>query len=66
MRLDRNGPAFAVFVGPSERPIGGAIGGISESLNTGDSIFFRADADHGFANRTNAPCEYIMIISRRS
>ncbi|MFE5288389.1 helix-turn-helix domain-containing protein [Nocardia sp. NPDC056611] len=43
-----------------------AIGGITETLNTGDSIFFQADADHGFANRTNAPCEYIMIISRRS
>lgn len=43
-----------------------AIGGISETLNTGDSMFFQADADHGFANRTNAPCEYIMIISRRT
>jgi transcriptional regulator with XRE-family HTH domain len=43
-----------------------AIGGISETLNTGDSLFFRADADHGFANRTNAPCEYIMVISRRT
>jgi transcriptional regulator with XRE-family HTH domain len=43
-----------------------AIGGISETLNTGDSVFFQADADHGFANRTNAPCEYIMVISRRT
>ncbi|MFI6956803.1 helix-turn-helix domain-containing protein [Nocardia sp. NPDC050408] len=43
-----------------------AIGGISETLNTGDSLFFQADADHGFANRTNAPCEYIMVISRRT
>ncbi|WP_327139021.1 helix-turn-helix domain-containing protein [Nocardia sp. NBC_01327] len=43
-----------------------AIGGIIETLNTGDSLFFQADADHGFANRTNAPCEYIMIISRRT
>jgi uncharacterized cupin superfamily protein len=43
-----------------------AIGGIIETLNTGDSLFFRADADHGFANRTNAPCEYIMVISRRT
>ncbi|WP_255359491.1 XRE family transcriptional regulator [Nocardia sp. NRRL WC-3656] len=42
------------------------IGGISETLNTGDSLFFQADADHGFANRTNAPCEYIMVISRRT
>ncbi|MGW5728181.1 helix-turn-helix domain-containing protein [Nocardia beijingensis] len=43
-----------------------AIGGVSETLNTGDSLFFQADADHGFANRTNAPCEYIMFISRRT
>ncbi|GAB4589367.1 helix-turn-helix domain-containing protein [Nocardia sp. IFM 10818] len=41
------------------------IGGASETLNTGDSLFFQADVDHGFANRTNAPCEYIMVISRR-
>lgn len=43
-----------------------AIGGITETLNPGDSMFFQADTDHGFANRTNAPCEYIMIISRRT
>ncbi|MEU7742883.1 cupin domain-containing protein [Nonomuraea sp. NPDC049158] len=43
-----------------------AIGGISETLHTGDSLFFQADADHDFANRTNAPCEYIMVISRRT
>ncbi|MEV6213313.1 XRE family transcriptional regulator [Nocardia sp. NPDC051833] len=43
-----------------------AIGGIIETLNAGDSIFFQADADHGFANRTDAPCEYLMVISRRT
>ncbi|WP_280317757.1 helix-turn-helix domain-containing protein [Nocardia wallacei] len=43
-----------------------AIGGISETLHAGDSLFFQADADHGFANRTDAPCEYIMFISRRT
>ncbi|MFB8275897.1 helix-turn-helix domain-containing protein [Nocardia colli] len=43
-----------------------ALGGVIETLNTGDSLFFQADADHGFANRTDAPCEYIMVISRRS
>jgi transcriptional regulator with XRE-family HTH domain len=43
-----------------------AIGGITETLNTGDSVFFQADADHGFANRTNARCEYVMVISRRT
>lgn len=43
-----------------------AIGGISEVLNAGDSVFFQADAPHGFANRTDAPCEYLMVISRRT
>ncbi|MFC5185205.1 helix-turn-helix domain-containing protein [Actinomadura harenae] len=43
-----------------------AVGGISETLDAGDSLFLQADADHGFANRTDAPCEYIMVISRRS
>ncbi|SPL99133.1 Transcriptional regulator [[Actinomadura] parvosata subsp. kistnae] len=43
-----------------------ALGGITETLDAGDSLFFQADADHGFANRTNAPCEYIMVISRRT
>lgn len=42
------------------------IGGISETLNAGDSVFFQADVDHGFANRTNAPCEYLMVMSRRT
>ncbi|WP_436775973.1 helix-turn-helix domain-containing protein [Yinghuangia sp. YIM S09857] len=43
-----------------------AIGGVSETLHKGDSMFFQADADHGFANRTNAPCEYLMVIARRT
>lgn len=43
-----------------------AVGGISETLDTGDSLFIQADADHGFANRTDAPCAYIMVISRRT
>ncbi|WP_027341602.1 helix-turn-helix domain-containing protein [Hamadaea tsunoensis] len=43
-----------------------AIGGISETLDAGDSMFFQADADHGFANRTNTPCEYLMVILRRT
>lgn len=43
-----------------------AIGGISETLATGDSLFLQADTDHGFANPTDAPCEYIMVISRRN
>ncbi|MFD8707852.1 helix-turn-helix domain-containing protein [Kitasatospora sp. NPDC059648] len=43
-----------------------AIGGISETLHTGDSLFLQADTDHGFANPTDTPCEYIMVISRRT
>lgn len=41
------------------------IGGISETLDAGDSLFFQADTEHGFANPADAPCEYIMVISRR-
>ncbi|MGR7002837.1 hypothetical protein ACU686_40705 [Yinghuangia aomiensis] len=29
-------------------------------------MFFQADTPHGFANRTDAPCEYLMVISRRT
>ncbi|MFI6317233.1 helix-turn-helix domain-containing protein [Nonomuraea sp. NPDC050556] len=43
-----------------------AIGGIIETLEAGDSLFLQADTDHGFANRTDAACEYIMVISRRT
>ncbi|MGW4246798.1 helix-turn-helix domain-containing protein [Nocardia sp. NPDC004722] len=43
-----------------------AIGGVTEILDTGDSMFFLADVDHGFDNHTSAPCEYLMFISRRS
>ncbi|NUR30109.1 MAG: helix-turn-helix transcriptional regulator [Catenulispora sp.] len=42
------------------------IAGISETLEPGDSMFYQADVDHGFANHTDAPCEYIMVISRRT
>ncbi|NUR24451.1 MAG: helix-turn-helix transcriptional regulator [Catenulispora sp.] len=42
------------------------IAGLSETLDPGDSLFLRADTDHGFANQTDAPCEYIMFITRRS
>ncbi|WP_063763331.1 helix-turn-helix domain-containing protein [Streptomyces sp. NRRL WC-3742] len=43
-----------------------AIGGIVETLDTGDSLFLQADADHGFANPTDTPCDYLMVISRRT
>ncbi|MFF4338975.1 helix-turn-helix domain-containing protein [Kitasatospora sp. NPDC001540] len=42
------------------------LGGTGETLRAGDSLFLQADADHGFANRTDAPCEYVMFISRRA
>ena len=42
-----------------------AIGGVTETLDEGDSLFLRADADHGFANRTDEGCEYVMFIARR-
>ncbi|MFC8719827.1 helix-turn-helix domain-containing protein [Kitasatospora sp. NPDC057198] len=42
------------------------LGGADETLRAGDSLFLQADADHGFANRTDAPCEYVMFISRRA
>jgi transcriptional regulator with XRE-family HTH domain len=35
-------------------------------LDPGDSFFFQADVDHGFANPTAEPCGYFMVISRRS
>ncbi|MGW4804862.1 helix-turn-helix domain-containing protein [Kitasatospora sp. NPDC004272] len=42
------------------------LGGAVETLRAGDSLFLQADADHGFANRTDDPCEYVMFISRRA
>lgn len=30
------------------------------------ALFFQTDADHGFANRTSDPCEYIMVVLRRT
>ncbi|GAA2118252.1 XRE family transcriptional regulator [Kitasatospora saccharophila] len=42
------------------------LGGAAETLRAGDSLFLQADADHGFANRTDDPCEYVMFISRRA
>jgi uncharacterized cupin superfamily protein len=41
-----------------------AVGGISERLRAGDSIFYQADAEQEFANHANVPCEYLMVISR--
>ncbi|MFJ9692580.1 helix-turn-helix domain-containing protein [Kitasatospora sp. NPDC101183] len=41
-----------------------ALGGITETLHAGDCLYFQADADHGFANRTDEPCDYLMVISR--
>jgi len=33
-------------------------------LGPGDSLFFLAAVDHGFANQTAEPCGYFMVISR--
>jgi transcriptional regulator with XRE-family HTH domain len=37
-----------------------------EYLGPGDSLFFQADVEHGFANQTSEPCGYFMVISRRT
>lgn len=42
-----------------------AVGGVSERLDAGDSLFFHADAVVEFANHTKTPCEYLIVISRR-
>jgi len=42
------------------------LAGISETLHPGDSLFLQADTPHGFANRSDAACEYVMFITRRS
>lgn len=42
-----------------------AIGGVTETLEEGDTMFLRADTEHGFANRGAVPCEYLMVIWRR-
>jgi len=37
-----------------------------EYLGPGDSLFFEANVEHGFANQTAEPCGYFMVIARRA
>jgi len=38
------------------------VGGRSNHLETGDSMYFEADAGHQFYNTGSAPCEYFLVI----
>ncbi len=40
--------------------------GTKEYLGPGDSLFFQANVEHGFANQTAEPCGYFMVISREA
>lgn len=35
-------------------------------LEEGDALYFEADVEHAFENRTDAACEYYLILSRRA
>jgi len=41
-----------------------SIDGSDMMLAQGDAIFFEAQVEHAFDNRTQQPCGYYMIISR--
>ena len=38
------------------------IGDHSVTLNTGDSLYFQADADHSFLNLGKTQCDYFLVI----
>lgn len=42
-----------------------AMKGGDISLEGGDSVFFEADVEHAFVNRTALPCEYYLVVARR-
>lgn len=42
-----------------------AIKGADAHLGTGDALFFEAEVEHSFDNRTSFPCSYYLVISRR-
>lgn len=42
-----------------------AIGSGDHHLKPGDSLYFEADVEHSFENRSKAPCSYYLVISRR-
>lgn len=35
------------------------------SLESGDSVFFEANVEHAFVNRTELPCDYYLVVARR-
>ena len=41
------------------------IKGTDAHLGTGDALFFEAEVEHSFDNRTSSPCSYYLVISRR-
>lgn len=42
-----------------------AIAGTDAHLATGDALFFEAEVEHSFDNRTSHSCSYYLVISRR-
>ncbi len=42
------------------------IDGAEHRLGTGDALFFQANVDHRFDNRTAAPCGYFLVVSRQA
>ena len=38
------------------------VGDRSMTLETGDSLYFEADAEHSFTNAGSGPCEYFLVI----
>jgi transcriptional regulator with XRE-family HTH domain len=43
-----------------------AIGQSDSVLKDGDALFFEADVEHSFDNRTDGACGYYLVISRRT
>lgn len=43
-----------------------ATDGSDTKLSMDDALFFEADVEHSFDNRTKKPCSYYLIVSRRS
>ncbi len=42
-----------------------AMGGLDVRLSEGDALFFEAEIEHSFDNRTDEPCGYYLIMSKR-
>ena len=40
--------------------------GSETELMKGDALFFEAEVEHSFDNRTSKPCNYYLIVSRRN